>query len=99
MAQVSPRQDSGSFLDDDLERLLSVWASVPELPAEWPEWDENTRLDLIHQRPITREQFQRVSDASTAGLLTEHQDRKWLKLSRLVAANRAAMEEMLGERP
>jgi hypothetical protein len=65
------------------------------LAAEWPEWDESSRLDVIHRWPIMRETLGRVSEAADAGTLNVHQQRKWQVLTRLIETHRATVEWML----
>jgi hypothetical protein len=95
MAQVIrvPRPDQCST--KDLENLLRFWRGVPELAEEWPDWDENSRLDVIHQWPISREALARVCDAAEAGLLDEGQQRDWQELQQLIETHRATVEWML----
>ena len=97
MAQVARLRRPASLIDRDLARLSGFWRAVPELEAEWPEWDEFSRLNVIHDWPIERETLQRVVDASAAGLLNERQQSQWLELSRLIETHRATVEQMLGE--
>jgi hypothetical protein len=97
MAQVARVHRPARLIDKDLARLLGFWRAVPELEAEWPEWDENSRLNVIHDWPIERETLQRVVDASAAGLLNERQQCEWLELSRLIETYRDTVEQMLGE--
>lgn len=97
MAQVVRDHESGRILNHRLERLLRFWRAVPELAAEWPEWDENSRLDLIHQWPTTRGTLWRVSEAWNAGLLDERQQRDWQELQQLIETHRVTVEQMLGE--
>jgi hypothetical protein len=97
MAQVVRVPRLADFVKNDLRNLLGFWRGVPELAEEWPEWDENSRLDVIHQWPIEREALQRVMDASAAGILNEQQQRDWLELSGLIEIHRDTVERMLGE--
>jgi hypothetical protein len=97
MAQVARAHRPARLIDKDLARLLGFWRAVPELEADWPEWDELSRLNVIHTWPIERQTFQRVVDASAAGLLNERQLRDWQELRRLIKTHRKAVEQMLGE--
>jgi hypothetical protein len=98
MAQMTRVPRPARLVDKDLGNLLGFWRTVPELEAEWPEWDELSRLNVIHDWPIERETLQRVADAAAAGHLNEHQQRKWLELSRLIEIHRETVEQMLGVR-
>ena len=97
MAQVVPRRRPAWLVDKDLENLLGFWRTVPEFAGEWLEWDEDSRLDFIHEWPIERETLQRVGDASAGGLLNECQQRKWLELQQFIETHRDTIEQMLGE--
>ena len=70
---------------------------MPELEAEWPDWDELSRLNVIHAWPIERQTLQRVVDVAAAGLLNERQQRDWQELRRLIKSHGKAVEQMLGE--
>jgi hypothetical protein len=95
MAQVIRPPRLKQFVENDLKNLLALWREVPELSAEWPEWDHNSRIDFIIQWPIDRERLCRVIDAAAAGLLDERQQRDWLELQQLIETHRAAVEWML----
>ena len=97
MAQVAPKHRPDWLVDKDLRNLLGFWRTVPEFAAEWPEWDDGSRLDFIHEWPIERETLQRVVDASAAGLLNERQRCEWQELTRLIETHRETVEKMLGE--
>ena len=95
MAQVVRGVDLIRFVEHDLDRLLRHWRSVPELAAEWPEWDEFSRVDFIIEWPIEREALIRVKQAAKDGLLNERQQRDWQELQALIETHRATMEWML----
>lgn len=95
--RVSVRPPLLRFIEKDLERLLGFWRDVPELIEEWPEWDESSRLNVIHDWPIEREALSRLKMAAKAGLLNERQQRDWHELQRLIETYRATVEQMLGE--
>jgi hypothetical protein len=95
MAQVIRVPKLEQFVEKDLENLLAFWRGVPALAEEWPEWDENSRLDVIHQWPISREALARVTTASQAGVLDKRQQRDWQELQQLIETHRATVEWML----
>jgi hypothetical protein len=95
MAQVARQPRSSSLIDKDLTNLLGFWRAVPELQAEWPEWDEFSRVDFIIEWPIEREALIRVKKAAKTGLLNERQQRDWQELQGLIETHRATMEWML----
>jgi len=97
MAQVAPEHRPARLVDKDLKNLLGFWRTVPEFATEWPEWDEDSRLDFIHEWPIERETLQRGADMAAAGLLNERQQCEWLELTRLIEIHRDTVEQMLGE--
>ena len=49
MAQIVRPNRPSWLIDKDLMNLLRFWRSVPEMAAEWPVRDENSRLDFIHR--------------------------------------------------
>jgi hypothetical protein len=97
MAQVARVHRPARLIDKDLARLLGFWRAVPELESEWPEWEELSRLNLIHEWPIERDTLQRVVDASAAGSLNARQQRDWQELQQLIETHRKTVEQMLGE--
>jgi hypothetical protein len=97
MAQVARVSRPAWLIDKDLVNLLGFWRTVPELEAEWPDWDDRSRLNVIHDWPIERETLQRVVDAAAVGLLNERQRTEWLELTRLIEIHRETVEKMLGE--
>jgi hypothetical protein len=97
MAQVARTHRPTRLIDKDLQNLLGFWSTVPELVEEWAEWDEDARLDFIHEWPIERETLQRAADACAAGLLDSRQEAAWRELSWLIETHRATVESLLGE--
>jgi hypothetical protein len=97
VTQVAPRHPPERFLDHDLDRLLDFWRTVPEQAAEWPQCDDDSRLDFILEWPIMRGAMWRIAAAANAGLLDERQQRRWTELNRLIESHRATVEQMLGE--
>jgi hypothetical protein len=95
MAQVARVSRPARLIDKDLARLLGFWRAVSELEAEWPEWDELSRLNVIHTWPIEQQTLRRVVDASAAGRLDERQQRDWQELQQLIETHRATVEGML----
>jgi hypothetical protein len=95
MAVVIRKQESGSVLDHNLERLLTFWRAVPEQAAEWPEWDDYSRVDFIHEWPVMRDILTRVSEAANAGRLDAGQLCKWTELNQLIDTHRATVEQMI----
>jgi hypothetical protein len=97
MAQVAREELASLFLTQDLENLLGFWRYVPEFAEEWPEWDDNSRMNLIHQWPIDRGRLRRVIKAAEAGYLSDEQCKAWREVQQLIALHRETVEEMLGE--
>ena len=95
MAQVVREPQLERFVENDLSRLLGFWRGVPELAEEWPEWDEHSRLNVIHDWPLERAALSRVKKAAKIGLLDERQQRDWQELLRLIETHRATVEWML----
>jgi hypothetical protein len=95
MAQVIRPPRLKQLIKNDLKNLLAFWRTVPELAAEWPEWDDYSRLDFRVEWSIDRERLWRARDAAAAGLLDEQQQRDWQELQQLVETHRATVEWML----
>ena len=97
MAQVVWMRPPKRHVQKDLEYLLRFWRGVPELAEEWPEWDEHSRLNIIHDWPIKRGALSRLKKAAKAGVLDERQQPDWQELLQLIEAHRDTVEQMLGE--
>jgi len=95
MAQVVRMPKLEKFVTKDLENLLAFWRTVPEMAAEWPEWDEMSRSDFVIQWPIERAALSRLKKAAKAGMLDERQQRDWQELQQLIETHRATVEQML----
>lgn len=95
MAQAAPEHRPAWLVDNDLTNLLGFWRTVPELAAEWPEWDDYSREDFRIEWTIDRERLHRVTTAAKAGLLVERQQRDWQELQQLIETHRATVEWML----
>src|SRR5262249_1129026 len=95
MAQVVRMLPLDRFVKKDLENLLRFWRGVPELAEEWPEWDLNSRLNVIHDWPIKRGAHRRLKQAMKAGRGDERQRQDWQELQQLIETHRATVEWML----
>jgi hypothetical protein len=95
MAQVAQKNRPSWLIDKDLQNLLGLWRTVEVQAAEWPEWNEFSRVDFIIEWPIEREASIRVKKAAKTGLLNERQQRDWQELQGLIETHRATMEWML----
>ncbi|MCC7107069.1 MAG: hypothetical protein IT307_18210 [Chloroflexi bacterium] len=70
---------------------------MPELAAEWDDWDENSQLDFIFDWPISRERLTRVRRLAEAGKLTPEQQTRFEYVLRLVAEHGPTLERLIAD--
>lgn len=86
---------------DTLNRMLDMaireWEGMPELAAEWGEWDPGSRTDFALDWPVSEGRLTSLAAAANAGKLDRDQQARYDHLRDLVRANRAILAKLLEE--
>jgi hypothetical protein len=80
-----------------LDYLRNEWEGVPELAAEWAEWDEHSRLSFAVDWPIRESHLHLLQEWAQQGLLTADQQTRYKALLELIVAQRPALERLLND--
>jgi hypothetical protein len=95
MAQVAQDSRLREWIEDFLDYVHKRWNMIPELAAEWDEWDEDSRTDFALDWPICEDRLQQLQGWAEQGLMTPTQRARYDELLKLVAANRPTLERLL----
>ncbi len=95
MAQVVQDPELRDRIEHYLDYLLREWRSIPEIAAEWDEWEELERLDFVLEWPIREDRMHQLRNWSAQGLLTPSQCARYDEVLKLEVHHRPALEQLL----
>ena len=95
MAQLAPRRDLHEWIEDYLDYLIREWESIPELAAEWDEWDRESRLTFIFNWGVPADRLHQLKQWAEQGALAPNQRERYDRLLTLVAEHRSTLERLL----
>jgi hypothetical protein len=88
MAQVVPDAQLLARIDRYLEYLFDRWEQLPEMAAEWDEWDDLSRLTFAVNWGVPADRLAQLRHWADEGLLTPAQQERYDRLLQLVSQNR-----------
>jgi hypothetical protein len=89
--------DSAERIDREFAYLENEWDGIPELAAEWPEWDEHSRFSFAIDWPIREDTLGRLLDREDRGVLDPAHQARLTSLKALIAQHRPTLERLLAE--
>lgn len=95
MATVAQQPELMTRIEHALDYLLSEWSAIPEVAAEWDDWDEYSRLDFVLEWPIREDQRHLLQGWRAHKLLNANQLERLLHLEELIDRNRPVLERLL----
>lgn len=95
MARVVQRPGLHATIAEYLEYLLGVWHGVPDLAAEWSEWDEHSRLVFALDWGVADDRLHQLAQWAAQGLLTSAQQARYDDLLGLMARHRPLLATLL----
>lgn len=95
MARVAQDPKLRGSVEHYLDHLVRHWESIPELAAEWDDWDEESRLTFVANEGVPSDRLGSLRQWAAQGLLTPEQWRRYEQLERLVAEHRPKLEHLL----
>lgn len=94
MAQVTTNFTPLDRFERQLATAIGDWEQLPEMAAEWHEWDIDSRMDFLTDWPVVEERTARLL-ALEASLSPDDDRTMQLRAFRaLVARNRPIREEL-----
>ena len=90
-------KDVYAFIEDYLAYLFTEWSGIPDLAAEWHEWDEPSRLTFDVNWGVVEDRLATLAYWHAKGLLTAQQCTRYEQLLRLVDEQRPTLERLLAE--
>ncbi len=95
MASVIHPTDLASWIDDSLDYLVGEWEQIPEIAAEWDDWDEYDRLDFVIEWPLREDRLHQLQRWHSGGELSLSQSQRLVELQELIERNRPVLERLL----
>lgn len=95
MAEVVQDTERQARIDGYLDYLIGEWASIPEIAAEWQEWENHEQLEFVVGWPLREDKLHQVQQWADQKLLTPDQRAHYSALMTLVAEYRTLLKELL----
>jgi hypothetical protein len=95
MAQVVPDAELRARIDRYLAYLFDQWEQLPEMAAEWDEWDHDSRLTFALNWGVPADRLAQLRGWAADGLLTPAQRERYDALLALVEINRETLTYLL----
>ncbi len=77
--------------------MEAEWADIPDLGAEWPEWDEHSRFSFAMDWPIREDRLARLLTEERRGTLSPAQQARLDAGKALIAKHRPILERLLAD--
>jgi len=84
-------------IDGFLRYLIGQWEGIPDLAAEWGDWDGESQADFALDWPVCEDSLTQVCCYAEHGLLTAEQSARYEELLQLVARHRPILDRLLSE--
>jgi len=97
MAQVVRDSQLDPWIDDYLDYLLRKWTVIPQLAAEWDDWDPDSQFSFVLDWGVPADRLEQVQRWAEQGLLTPAQRSRYDQLLKIVARNRSLLDRMLAD--
>ena len=97
MAQVAQDPQLRSRIEHYLDYLTNQWEGIPELAAEWEDWDQDSRLTFVLNWGVPADRLHQLQGWAAQGLLTPGQHARYDGLLQLVERNRPTLERLLAD--
>ncbi|MGI8691088.1 MAG: hypothetical protein ACR2M3_21110 [Thermomicrobiales bacterium] len=94
MAQVTTQQTDYDLFAWDLSVATGDWEQLPEMAAEWHEWDIDSRMDFLTDWPVTEERTARLLAMEVLFASDDDRAVRLRALRALVERNRPILEEL-----
>lgn len=94
MAQVTRAPTMQQRVDASLAFSLVEWRSVPDLVAEWREWEPVDQLTFRHEWAIREDHLDLLARWRAQGHFSSEQQARYAELLRLVARHRSALDTL-----
>lgn len=96
MAKVT-KSERSAWIDDFLDYEFDQWCSVPELAAEWKEWDAFSQTTLVVNWGVVTDRLASLRGWAADGQMTPAQRQRFEELERVVAQHEPTVKRLFGE--
>jgi hypothetical protein len=97
MAQVAQDAQLRYRIEHSLDYLINEWEGIPELAAEWGEWDRESRRTFVFNWPVPADHLHQLQQWAEQDVLTPEQRERYDRLMELVAEHRPTLERLLAD--
>ncbi|MDQ2787109.1 MAG: hypothetical protein M3Y58_19130 [Chloroflexota bacterium] len=94
MAQVTNNLTTLDYFERRLATAVGDWEQLPDMAAEWHEWDSDSRMDFLTDWPVTEERTARLLAMESSLAPDDDRAVRLRALRGLVARNRPILEEL-----
>ena len=95
MAQVAQDPQLRERIESYLSYLTEEREALPEIAAEWDEWEDLDQLDFVLEWPIREGRLRQLQQWAAQGVLTPTQRMGYEALLQLVTEHRFLLERLL----
>jgi hypothetical protein len=95
VAQVAQDPQLRGRIEHYLEYLTNQWAGIPELAAEWDEWDRESRLTFMFNWGVPADRLHQLKQWAEQDVLTPEQRERYDRLLELVTEHRPTLDRLL----
>ena len=95
MAQVTLPAATRARIDNYLDYLLGQWRRIPEIAAEWDQWEDYEQFDFVIEWPIREDRLLQLRGWDDEGLLTPEQRARFADLLALIDRHRPTLDRLL----
>ncbi|MBA2596717.1 MAG: hypothetical protein H0V00_08860 [Chloroflexia bacterium] len=95
MASVAQQIDLAAWIDKSLDYLMSNWDDIPEIAADWDNWDEDDRLDFVLEWPLREDRLHQLQRWQIDGNLSASQLQRFAELEELIERNTPTLGHLL----
>jgi hypothetical protein len=94
MAQMTVTSTTMDRFEQRLEAAIGDWEQLPEMVAEWAEWDIESRMDFLTDWPIAEERTATLLAMETSLSSNDERKTRLCELRALVERNRPILEQL-----
>jgi len=94
MAQVTTQQTDYDLFAWDLSVATGDWEQLPEMAAEWGDWDIDSRMDFLTDWPVVEGRTARLLAMEASLAPDDNRALRLRDLCALVERNRPILEEL-----
>ncbi len=97
MAQVGSDAALRERIDEYLDYLIRTWEGIPELAAEWDDWDDLSQLTYVVNWGVPADRMAQLKRWAEQDLLTPEQRVRYEALLKVADQHGPTLERLLAD--